>query len=112
MNAPAVKRYARNLFGSVPNENPVLHYGTAYDPIFTGKCNGRFSQCYLTAYAMDAVVHTGKICTFPKQGGDSWLDLRYHTISQFISKVLIPTLKMPECVEQKEEEECSIWEYH
>ncbi|RKP16563.1 alpha/beta-hydrolase, partial [Rozella allomycis CSF55] len=52
-NSPGERLFAERLgLGQNPNIQ-IYHYGTESDPIFTGKCRGITSSCYIGGYAME-----------------------------------------------------------
>ena len=94
-------------------EDKVYHFGHNADVIFTGKCNGRLSWCYLGGYVMYTKCHIGNICEY-----DSIRELNMkesiftHKIKYVINNVIKKwNGKLPKCVKDETCEDCEEWEY-
>jgi lipase ATG15 len=48
----------------VMHESLVLHVGNSGDPIFLGVCNGPYSSCYFSGYALESKCHLGRECLY------------------------------------------------
>jgi len=54
-----------------------------------GTCNGVFSSCGITGYAMESRCHQGLIIVYDTVSNLSWsVNLRSHPISNMIEKIL------------------------
>lgn len=95
-----------------PNEKPrpIWNFGVSTDPIFTGKCNGLTSSCYMTGYALETGCHTGHECTWIKEGRE---DVGTHRIDWIIDNIIQaePPLPHPICVPVKNCKDCENWNF-
>lgn len=114
--APGEMLYAQRI-GLIPeigdpNEQvrPIWNFGVSTDPIFTGRCNGVTSSCYMAGYAMETGCHTGHDCTWIKDGRE---DVGTHRIDWVIDNIILadPPLSHPVCVPVKNCKDCQNWEF-
>jgi putative lipase involved disintegration of autophagic bodies len=90
----------------------IYHFGHTADIIFTGKCNGVLSWCYLGGYVIETKCHVGKVCQYDtvKYLGMS-PSIFSHKIKFVIENVIekwndtLPECVIPECLD------CDSWRY-
>ncbi|KAG1058148.1 hypothetical protein G6F46_003237 [Rhizopus delemar] len=95
--------------------SPVWHFGHTADPIFVGVCTGPASSCWYGGYAMESRCHTGKVCIWDTVNKNGWrVDIRSHRVKDVIETILLKPeeFPMPECVEEKDCEDCGLWQYY
>lgn len=64
--APGERHYV-DLIGipySIEQEQRIFHFGHNADTIFTGKCRGTMSLCYLGGYIIETKCHIGNVCEY------------------------------------------------
>lgn len=100
--------------------NNIYHFGHNADIIFTGKCNGVLSWCYIAGYIIETRCHIGNVCEYDakeKLGiGES---IRTHPLKYFIDNIItkwtdpLDPLQnvLPECSFQQNCSECDKWTY-
>ena len=95
------------------NFDKIYHFGHTADIIFTGRCNGVFSWCYLGGYIMETKCHLGHVCSFDsvKRLGISE-SIYTHKIKYVIENIMSHwNNTLPECVLEPECQDCSEWIY-
>jgi lipase ATG15 len=91
----------------------IYHYGHTADIIFTGRCNGLISLCYLGGYVIRTKCHIGNVCSYDsitKMGlSESLLNHRL----DFTIKKVIPMWKddPPICKQQTNCSDCDQWSF-
>lgn len=93
-------------------EDKIYHFGHNADTIFTGKCNGMFSLCYMGGYMMNTKCHIGNVCEYDTINRLNMKESIYtHVIKYVIENVIekwnntLPECKKKECVD------CEDWSY-
>jgi lipase ATG15 len=91
----------------------IYHFGHNADIIFTGKCNGRFSWCYLGGYILETRCHIGYVCEYDsikKLGIDE--SIFTHKI-KYVRQNIIPFWNgtLPVCKLTPSCKECENWTY-
>lgn len=115
-SAPGALRYAQ-VIGLVNDKEdtsnfPIWNYGLSSDPIFTGRCAGPTTSCYLAGYAIETVCRLGYDCMF--QMDAIWQpDVSTHRMSFFIKSVLNRPEKypLPVCEPVRNCVDCSSWKW-
>ncbi|KAF8940889.1 Alpha/Beta hydrolase protein [Dissophora ornata] len=93
------------------DEFPLFHVGHTADPIFMGVCNGVFSSCYISGFALESKCHTGRTCVYDPVGEDDWkVDIRRHRLADTIEGVLV-VKEVPTCAQEVGCVDCESWEY-
>jgi lipase ATG15 len=103
-----------NLDGFL-SKQPIFHFGTLGDPIFTGDCVGITSTCYWSGYAMESKCHIGKECIYEqnvKKDLDALQSITYHQIEYVIKNILEPR-PVPVCTFKSNclASECPTWKF-
>lgn len=112
--APGEKHYL-DLLGLdyMYNMDNIYHFGHNADIIFTGKCNGALSWCYLGGYNMYTKCHIGKVCeydTINKLGMKE--SIFTHRIDYVINNVVqMWNNTLPECKKVDNCTDCEEWVY-
>lgn len=106
---------------SPPSTHHVTHVYHTADPVPMGTCNGVFSSCYVTGFAMESRCHLGKTIVYDTVSNLSWsVDLRTHPVSTMIETVLADPWPPAEAVGREVPEalpedddcvECYSWEF-
>ncbi|NBP01496.1 MAG: hypothetical protein EBU90_15420 [Proteobacteria bacterium] len=113
--APGEAHYLKlaGLVSESANFNNIYHFGHTADIIFTGRCNGVFSWCYLGGYIMETKCHLGHVCSYDsiKELGISE-SIYTHKIKYVIENIMSHwNDTLPACILQPECEDCSNWNY-
>lgn len=87
----------------------IVHIGASSDPIFTGKCNGFSSMCYIAGYAMDSKCHSGIVCTFK---GSPFQSIATHTMGYMLSYVLNDNEAKGFCRTETSCRDCEDWQFY
>lgn len=112
---PGEKHYI-DLSGIKYNEthiNKIYHYGHNADIIFTGKCKGTLSLCYLGGYIIETKCHIGKVCEYDVKNKLNISESIFtHKIQYVIENIITKwNNTLPKC-EIRECSECEEWEYN
>jgi lipase ATG15 len=93
-------------------ENKIYHFGHNADTIFTGKCNGVFSLCYIGGYIMNTKCHIGNVCEYDVINRLNIKESIYtHVIKYVIENIIekwnntLPACKKQDCID------CEDWKY-
>ncbi|KAF9586619.1 putative lipase atg15 [Lunasporangiospora selenospora] len=90
---------------------PLYHVGHTADPIFQGVCNGPWSSCYYSGFALESKCHTGRTCVYDPVKEDNWkIDIRRHRLADTIEGVL-KVKTVPECKPESKCVDCDTWEF-
>jgi lipase ATG15 len=112
--APGEKHYIQKAGVQYDQEsaNNIYHFGHNADIIFTGKCNGITSWCYLGGYIIETKCHIGNVCEYDTKGILGIKESIYtHKMEFVIENVItkwnntIPSCEKPECTD------CDNWTF-
>lgn len=111
--SPGEKRYV-DLIGLQYNQKQterMYHFGHNADIIFTGKCKGYMSWCYLGGYFIETKCHIGLVCEYDTI---NQLGLRESIFTHKIQYVLDNVISkwngtLPTCKYTSECEDCTKW---
>lgn len=107
--APGELLYAKRIGLPVDTSNlgryNIFHYGNLGDPIYLGTCQGRFSSCYISGYALETRCHIGNTCVYD---GGAVENVNNHRISVVISRFIEPN-PVPRCAPEVACTECNQW---
>jgi lipase ATG15 len=111
--APGEKYYFDLIDLDYSKAKNIYHYGHNADIIFTGKCNGINSYCYIGGYIIRTKCHIGKTCMY-----DSVNKLKFseslwnHRLRIIIDKIIPHWLNDPPiCQEQIDCIDCEKWKH-
>ena len=109
--SPGEKYYFDLINLDYSNAKNIYHYGHNADIIFTGKCNGINSYCYIGGYIIRTKCHIGKTCMYDavnklKLSESLW----NHRLRIIIDKIIPHWLNDPPiCEEQTNCIDCEDW---
>jgi putative lipase involved disintegration of autophagic bodies len=113
--SPGEKHYFTNSGIQIDKNalDKVYHFGHNADVIFTGKCNGRLSWCWMAGYNIETKCHLGKVCTYDAIKN---LGIRESILTHRIDYVvdnIIPFWNgsLPDCVDDELCEDCKEWDH-
>lgn len=91
----------------------IYHFGHNADPVFTGRCNGIFSWCYLGGYIMNTKCHIGNVCEYDSIGKLNMKESIYrHRIKDVITQVIEQWNEtLPECEQRRNCIDCDEWTF-
>jgi lipase ATG15 len=120
--SPGEKHYIDllNLYYDDTILQNIYNIGHNADTIYTGKCNGLFSWCYLAGYIIETKCHIGNVCDYDvinKLGISE--SIITHPIKYVIDNIITQwkddndnqTLVLPKCIFKPECDECQDWKY-
>ncbi len=112
--SPGEKHYIDLLRINYSDESleNIYHFGHNADILFTGKCNGVMSWCYLGGYVIETKCHVGKVCMYDTIGQLKMKESIFtHKIEYVINNVITKwNNTLPECV-RNICTECESWIY-
>jgi lipase ATG15 len=89
------------------NEDNIWHFGVLSDPIFSGRCTGKLSACYLAGYAIETQCHTGNICLLDTNTN---IDIRNHRMINVLQIIENKESFMPICFPELPDcKDCGNW---
>lgn len=98
--------------------NKIYHFGHNADTIFTGKCNGILSWCYIAGYIIETKCHIGNVCEYDAIGKLGIREsITTHPLRYVIDNVISQwkddngTTILPECTLSTDCIECENWNY-
>jgi putative lipase involved disintegration of autophagic bodies len=112
--SPGERHYIENagINYTKEQEKNIYHFGHNADIIFTGKCNGVTSWCYLGGYIMETKCHIGNVCEYDTKGVlDMKESIFTHKIGFVLEEIIqkwnktIPSCKKQNCTE------CENWTF-
>lgn len=91
----------------------VFHFGHNADVIFTGKCNGMLSWCYLAGYNIYTKCHVGHVCEYDAVGILNMKESIFtHRLKFVIDRVMSAwNGVLPKCDFQTNCSDCEGWTY-
>jgi lipase ATG15 len=109
--SPGEKYYFDHIGLDYSNAKNIYHYGHNADTIFTGKCNGINSYCYIAGYIIRTKCHIGKTCMYDAVNKLKFTEsLWNHRLKVVIDKIIPHWLNdTPICEEQKDCIDCQEW---
>ena len=113
--APGEAHYLK-LAGIIPQSfvtDKIYHFGHTADIIFTGRCRGAFSWCYLGGYIMETKCHVGHVCSYDSRKELGISESIYtHRIRYVIENIMNHwNDTLPECIQEPECQDCTEWFY-
>ncbi|KZO99574.1 alpha/beta-hydrolase [Calocera viscosa TUFC12733] len=116
--APAERLASRRLHLPLPPaDDHIVHVYHSADPIALGVCNGITSACSAGGYAIETKCHNGLVVLYNTVDRGWRVDIRTHSISVVIEKVLSedwePGTPVPTASRSWEEDcvDCFKWEF-
>jgi lipase ATG15 len=95
------------------NANKIYHFGHNADIIFTGKCKGRLSWCYVGGYTIETKCHIGNVCEYDAINELNISESIFTHKLKYVIDNIIPNWKskLPECKIINNCTDCENWEY-
>lgn len=105
-----LKEYVDNF--DINNIENIYNFGHNADIIFTGKCNGKLSFCYLGGYNIETKCHIGKVCEYDSINKLNISESIFTHKLTYVLDNIIPKWEndFPEC-KIKKCNDCEDWEY-
>ena len=110
------EKYYFDLIGLKYNNSitkNIYHYGHTADIIFTGRCNGVTSLCYLGGYVIRTKCHIGNVCSYDSIGKLGLSESLLNHRLDFTIKKLMPMWEddPPICEPQTDCSDCEQWSF-
>lgn len=113
--SPGVENFLQNsnFLENKINYDNIYNFGHNADIIFTGKCNGRFSFCYIGGYNIDTKCHIGKVCEFDSINKLNISESIFTHKLDYVIKNIIPYWEndFPTCEIKNDCIDCDDWTY-
>lgn len=116
-NSPGEMRYAKasGLKYDPSHLNKIYHFGHNADTIFTGKCNGILSWCYIAGYIVETKCHLGHTCEYNATGELGISESILTHPMKYIMNNILPNWEkgMPKCISNTQNNcsDCEEWDY-
>jgi putative lipase involved disintegration of autophagic bodies len=113
--SPGEKHYidSAGLNYTTEMEEKIYHFGHNADIIFTGKCQGSLSTCYMFGYNIETKCHIGNVCEYDAISNLGLSEsILTHPI-KYVLKNILPKWNgsLPECKKRTDCIDCSNWSY-
>jgi len=117
--SPGIKNYLlqsnilKDYNKTIDSISNIYNFGHNADTIFTGKCVGKFSLCYIGGYNIETKCHIGKVCEYDAINKLNISESIFtHKLKYIIDKI-IPHWEndFPICEDKKECNDCENWIY-
>jgi len=93
-------------------QDKIYHFGHNADTLFTGKCHGISSLCYLGGYMIYTKCHIGNVCEYDSIGNLGLSDsILTHKLKYVIDHVMKYWDNLPVCVKNTTCTDCETWSY-
>ena len=115
--SPGIKNflYQSGILNKVNLNNleNIYNFGHNADIIFTGKCNGKLSLCYLGGYNIETKCHIGKVCEYDAINKLNISESIFTHKLKYVIEKIIPNWKndFPECKFNNNCTDCEKWSY-
>jgi putative lipase involved disintegration of autophagic bodies len=113
--SPGERHYIENagIKYTKEQEERIYHFGHNADIIFTGKCNGITSWCYLGGYIIETKCHIGNVCEYDTKNILNMKESIYTHKIEFVLDNVIQKWNetLPPCVKHSNCTDCENWAY-
>lgn len=116
--SPGVKNFLKksNILNkeiNLDNLQNIYNFGHNADIIFTGKCNGKLSLCYLGGYNIETKCHIGKVCEYDAINKLNISESIFTHKLKYVIEKIMPEWEhdFPECKFNNSCIDCEKWSY-
>lgn len=111
--APGEKYYFDLIGLDYSRATNIYHFGHTADPVFTGRCNGPGSICWLGGYIIRTKCHIGNTCTYDSISKLKFTESIFNHRLKFIINNIIPhwEFDQPTCSPQINCKDCEQWTF-